>query len=394
MSSHPKTRLLLVIPKIVSYRAFLREVCRELVADGVEVHVACSPERLWGESGGCEEVGVQMHGIEFARGMNPAAHLRAARDLNSLVEALRPDLGHAHFSASIFTTALARTPRWPKTIATFHGVSFLAMSGWKATLLRAMETWAVRRLDATWVLTDDDRDGVRAAAPRAAVHTLPGFGLGCDLERFTPQGANARNGLRAEFGYTPEHVVFAFVGRFTDFKGFDLVTRAFLEVTATNPNARLLLVGARDRLHPTGLSASEEAVLHASPQVLDAGFRADVERCLAAADVMVFPSRREGMPVCLMEALALGVPVITSDSRGCREVVRHEVDGLILRERNVSTLVAAMARVLADAELRQKWSAAAVAGRERFSRERFVIEQRRIYTPSLSPVAPATADAL
>ncbi len=128
--------LLIVVPRLVSYLGFLRELCGALVANGVEVHVACSPEALGDEevTGAAEDV--ELHHIEFPRGMNSAAHLRAARALNQLVERLRPDIVHAHFSAAIFTTALARTSRWPVAHATFHGVSFLAIRGGKAALLR------------------------------------------------------------------------------------------------------------------------------------------------------------------------------------------------------------------------------------------------------------------
>ena len=377
-------RLLLVIPKLVSYRSFLRELCLSLVADGAEIHIACSREKLWGVDAPPGEDGIHMHGIEFPRGMNPASHLRAARELNRLVEALQPEVIHAHFSAAIFTTALARTARWPATFATFHGVSFLAMTDWKAILLRAAETWAARRFDAAWVLTDDDGDGLRAAARGAVVRRLPGFGMGCDLERFAPVSADAREALRAKLGLEPGQVVFAFVGRFTDFKGFGLAVRAFLRLAESNPNVRLLLIGSRDRLHPTGLSRAEEEVLAKSPRVIDAGYRTDVESCLAAADVMVFPSRREGMPVCLMESLALGVPAITSDTRGCRDVVRDGIDGLVLRDHGIESLFPAMQRVAGDEALRQKWAVRALADRDRFSRGHFVAAQKQIYETAIA----------
>ena len=375
---HRRT-LLIVVPRLVSYVGFFRELCGALTAGGMEVHVACSPAPLGDEEVAAAADRVQLHHIEFARGTNPAAHLRAARALNRLVEMLRPDVVHAHFSAAIFTAALARTSRWPVTHATFHGVSFLATRGWKATLLRPMETWAACRLDTVWVLSDDDRDGLQAAAPRATVRRLPGFGVGCDLAKFAPVSAAERTTTRTQFGIARKHVVFAFLGRFVDFKGFADVVNAFLALSETNPDVRLLLIGARDRLHPTGLSAQEERALKASPHVIDIGFRNDVERCLPAADVLVFPSRREGMPVCAMEALALGVPVITCDTRGCREVVRDSIDGLVLRDARASSLHAAMQAVLNDEDLRQRWSAAALAGRERFSRVRFIAEQTRIY---------------
>src|SRR4051812_13734835 len=236
-------RLLLIIPRLVSYRSFLRELCASLAEDGVEVHLACSPEKLWLDGGSPEEEGVTLHAVDFPRGMNPARHLLAARQLNRLVQALRPDIVHAHFSAAIFTTALARGPHWPKTFATFHGVASLAMEGWKAKLLRAAETWAARRFDAVWVLTKDDEIKLRASARNAIVHTMPGFGVGCDLEKFTPVSAQQKVSVRASLGLAPEHLVFAFVGRYVAFKGFADTVRAFLQLAAGHPNARLLLMG-------------------------------------------------------------------------------------------------------------------------------------------------------
>ena len=372
-------RLLIVIPKLVSYRSFLRELCRSLVADGDEVHVACSLGKSEDSESQCAKDGVRFHAIEFPRGMNPAAHWKAAQALRKLVGELRPDIIHAHFSSAIFTTAIARTSRWPATMATFHGVSFPAMSGWKAALLRMAETWAARRFDTVWVLTDDDRACLQTAARSAVVRRLPGYGMGCDLERFAQLPAAARDSLRSQAGLRPDEIVFAFLGRFTDFKGFGHVARAFFQIATGNSKLRLLLIGSRDRIHPTGLSEAEERLLKDSPQVIDVGFRTDVERWLALADVMIFPSRREGMPVCLMESLALGVPVITLDSRGCRDVVRDGIDGLVLGDPSVECLSAAMARIAEDHELRTRWVAHAIAGRDRFSRDHFVAAQTHIY---------------
>jgi glycosyltransferase involved in cell wall biosynthesis len=380
-------RLLLVIPNIVSY-GFLREFGAAAIADGDEVHVACSRARILGDAPRASENGIVIHEIAFPRGMNPAAHLRSGRELDRLVMELQPDVIHAHFSAAIFTTALARTARWPRTLATFHGVSFPALSGWKSLVLRVLETWSVRRFDRVWVLTDDDRDRLRASAPGVAIETLASAGVGCDLAKFTPPAPTARAARRAELGFSEQDCVFAFVGRFVAFKGFALTARAFFQLATVESQVRLVLVGDRDGLHPTGLSAAEEEALGESPQVTTTGYCADVQRYLAAADVLVFPSQREGMPVCAMEALALGVPVITSDARGCRDVVRDGVDGLVLREPTVESLCAAMQQLADDSALRARVSTNAFAGRERFDRAHFVREQKRI----MHAGAPAEAE--
>ena len=379
-------RLLFVLPNVVSY-GFLRQLCISLIADGHEIHLASSRARLLGEAYSCEGDGVHLHEIKFSRGMNPSRHFRASRELDQLVRLLRPDLVHAHFSAAIFTTALARSSHWPVTMATFHGLSFPARHGWKATVLRQVETWAARQFDAVWVLSDDDRDRLRAVSPATMVETVRSYGVGCNLTKFSPPSPKEKAARRSELGFTSKDRVFAFVGRFVDFKGFALTARAFLQFSANDPTARLLLIGARDPLHRTGLTSAEEKALWSSARVMDVGFRRDVHRYLIAADAMVFPSAREGMPVCAMEALAMGVPVITRDARGCRDVVRDGIDGIVLRDCSIGTLGAAMERLGNDHVFRERLAANAIAGRDRFARSHFIDEQKRILQ-NLTPARP------
>jgi glycosyltransferase involved in cell wall biosynthesis len=373
-------RVLFVIPNIISFRDFLGRLAARMNADGDEVHLACNSDMLWGNDPAAPDPeGVRRHCIEFPRGMNPLQHFKAARQLRSLVASIRPDLIHAHFSAAIFTAALARTRDWPWSIATFHGLSFPARSGVVGGIIRFAETFSARRFDEVCVLTDDDTAALREAVPGVRVGTLPSCGLGCDLAEFSPATASAREARRTALGFGAEHCVFVFVGRFVAFKGFDATVRAFLRLAAHHPHVRLLLVGMRDPLHPDGLSATEKQALAACPQVVDAGFQKDVESYLAAADVMVFPSAREGVPVCLMEALAMGIPAITRDSRGCRDVVRDGVDGFVLGECGEVPLSRAMQRLADDPALRARLSAQALAGRDRFSRGHFIAAQRAVY---------------
>jgi Glycosyl transferases group 1/Methyltransferase domain len=252
--------------------------------------------------------------------------------------------------------------------------------GWKATLLRPMETWAACRLDTVWVLSDDDRDGLQAAAPRATVRRLPGFGVGCDLAKFAPsaQPSAPRLARNSESRASMLHSRFSVASLIS--KGspasparswrFLRRTRARGCCSSARAIGSTLPGSARRK------SARSKPRRKSSTSV----FAPDVERCLPAADVLLFPSRREGLPVCAMEALALGVPVITCDARGCREVVRDGVDGLVLRDGRLATLRAAMQAVLDDEGLCR--------------RGRFIAEQIRIYKNLFRPARTGALTAV
>lgn len=371
----------MVMPNIVSYQSFFGELAGHLHREGWEVHVAtCLRDKeLLPAPREVGAVAPVFHEVAFARGMNPLGHRRAAQRLRRLVKGLEPDLVHAHFDAAIFTTALACRGGWPPIIATFHGMSFPMLRGMRRRLVRAATAWAAKQYDLVYVLHEENRRLLQEAAPEAEIQVWAGYGVGCDLERFAPVSFWEREMLRAELGFGPSQRVFAFVGRFIEEKGYARTVRAFLQLAQEDPDVRLLLVGCPDPLHGSGLSVQEEKALEGSGRVKRAGNRNDVERCLGAVDVLVLPSGREGMPVCLMEALAMGVPVIASDVCGCREVVRHKIDGLLVPNENPERLLEAMRALAGDFGKRRRFSAAALADRARFGREHFVREQMRIY---------------
>ncbi len=374
-------RVLEILTNIVDFNPFLLELCIALKEKGVDVHCACSLNDLWGSRQETDGSPARMHDIPFARGLNPLNHMFAAHRLNALVSRIRPDIVHVHISAAIFTAALARRRYWPVTIGTFHGVNFPNMNGLKARLLRIAESWAAEMMDEAWVINTEDHKSLGLFASNAKVLKLRSFGIGCNLDRFSPNrfSTSDLNSIRTQLGFLKENRVFTFVGRFTKHKGFDVTARAFLAMAEHDPNVRLLLIGDYDPIHPSGLTPDEEEALKTSSQVVDVGWQTEVEKFLAIAHVMVFPSLREGMPVCLMEALAMGIPVITTNTRGCRDVVRDQVDGFVLGDHSVDTLIGAMKFLAENERLRSKLAEEAYAGRERFDRQDFISEQIETY---------------
>ena len=147
--------------------------------------------------------------------------------------------------------------------------------------------------------------------------------------------------------------------------------------------ASLMLVGALDDVHASGLTAPEQAALAVDPRVIDARWPWHVAPYLAVADICLLPSVREGLPVTAMEALAMGVPVVTVDSRGCRDVVRDGIDGIVLPDADADLIAETLRTMSARRDCLCRLAQAAVAGRDRFDRRRYVAAELELYSTEL-----------
>lgn len=381
------TRLLLVAPTATSFLTFLESVAEEWRRRGGVVAVAVGPDldgHVSTHGRGAWPAGVERLPLPVFRGGSPASLGWAAWRLASTIRQWRPDVVHAHFAPAVCAAAMARTfcgVRAPHWIGTFHGLHGNVCGGRIRGLAVAVERWSAGRMTRVCVLNASDSTALsqRIGVP---VHVHRSSGVGCDLEHFdgTRFTEADRERIRREAGIAPGTFVVAFVGRQTGFKGFPIVVRAHRLLAEAGLEHVLLAVGEPDRLHDSGLTTAEWREVENDSGVIRTGWRWDVAPWLAIADTCLLPSAREGMPVSLMEALSMGVPAVTSDSRGCREVVRHGVDGFVMSSPTPAALADAVRRLVADPALVTSMKAAARAGRDRFDRRRFVAEQMELYS--------------
>lgn len=388
-------RVLLVVPSGTSFVAFLHEAAEEWCRRGAAIAVAAGPDlpghtTTW-------PAAIERLDLPDIRSGSPLAVIRGARSLRRHVRSWRPDIVHAHFTAAAVVAAVTRltmpraTPAW---IATFHGLHFAADAGQASWRAAVAERWAARRMTQVWLLNHEDREPLATIVEESRIHVHASCGVGCTLDAFDPARfpAPERRSIRLQLGLPADAFVAAFVGRQTAFKGFDVAVRGFQAAVDAGFDGWLMLVGEPDATHRSGLSAPERRVVEDHPRILRLGWREDVARCLAAADVMLLPSRREGMPVTAMESLAVGTPVITVDSRGCRDVVRDGVDGLVLPAAEPTLVAEALTRCRTDHDLLPRLRAAAIEGRSRFDRRRFSAEQADLYAEILRTRDPVSGN--
>ncbi|NND94680.1 MAG: glycosyltransferase [Flavobacteriales bacterium] len=367
---------LFIIPSITNYYTVLEDIVFELVTRGEKVFIASSKKHI--SKVDCYERKVlgEFIEIDFPRGFEWDKHVKAAKQLRKIVSDIKPDIINVHFSAAMFTTAIAKTENWPFTVAMLHGLAFPMIKGWRKMAIGPAEKWASKKMDQLILLNEDDRFILEEFSDHENIHVLKSFGIGCDLEKYNLDNISQQTRLlyKRRLGLRKEDFVFIFVGRQVHFKGFDKLIRAYLKLYGEHKNIKLLLVGAKDNIHSTNLTSEEELKVRQCPGIINVGWKENVHEYLSVADVNVFPSEREGMPVNLMESIAMGVPVITSDSRGCNEVVEDQVNGILLKRNDIDEICKNMLHLYENKLELERLSDGALRTRIKFDRRIFLDE--------------------
>jgi glycosyltransferase involved in cell wall biosynthesis len=193
---------------------------------------------------------------------------------------------------------------------------------------------------------------------------------------YTRFASAAEGDVRRELGLDPSHILITTVGHAFAVKGWDIALRAFTEVLHAIPNARLILVGGVDTCEEekmcfqqlTGLSER----LGVSEYVHFLGRRDDIPGILKACGVFILPSRSEGLPSALSEAMAAGLPCVAARVGGIPEVVTHGEDGLLFERENVDDLARLLVQLIQDKELRTALAARAANSARAFSMKGYV----------------------
>jgi glycosyltransferase involved in cell wall biosynthesis len=306
----------------------------------------------------------------LGREVSPSRDLAALAALIRLMRRERPMIVHTHTSKAGFIGRLAaRLAGVPVVVHQPHGHIFYGYYG----ALRSALFVRVERLAARWthrIVTLTERG--------TAEHLARGIGRDPQFVAI-PSGvptatlrarAPARAVARARLGIAEDDFAVVGVGRLVYVKGFDLLVAALPRVVGELPAARLVLVGdgpdrAALKAQAVRLGVADRVVLAGAV----AGAGAGLLDYLAAADVCAAPSRNEGMGRALVEAMALGLPVVGAAVGGVPDVVGPDEAGRLVPAEDSQALADALIELGQDAVLRQKLGEAAGARAEQFTTE-------------------------
>ncbi|MBP9021472.1 MAG: glycosyltransferase family 4 protein [Syntrophobacterales bacterium] len=299
-----------------------------------------------------ERAGVRISTVpDLVRDVRPVKDWRAFWALLNIFRRERPHIVHTHTSKAGFLGRwAARLSKVPLIVHTPHGHVFWGYFNRPTSLFYALlERWTARITDRIVVLTEQEKkDHLSFCIAPEDKFEVVHSGVGLDnFRRVRRDPAQAKEDL----GIPSRAAVIGTVGRLTPIKGHRFLIEAARGVLAEHPDTVFILVGDGESAEALRSLATRLGV---SGNIRFLGWRPDVAEIISAVDIFVFPSLNEGMGRAVVEAMALGKPVVASRVGGIVDIVRDGENGLLVPPADSDELAAAIKSLLSDPAERER----------------------------------------
>ena len=320
----------------------------------------------------CKVNGIITHSIPFAR-HSLMGSLKCLPQLKALLRSRQYDIVHTHTETGGLLQRLAYGAKGKsKFFYTPHGMSFWKGSSLKSQLIyKPLERWICSVMDMNLGMNMEEMENLERWNKRTATYV---HGIGLNVTRMQSP-VRTQEEVRKEFSLEEGDKFVASIGELDDNKNHITVIRALAKlgrkdfkyiVCGVGPNKDILLAEAER------LGESDNVVL--------AGYRSDIPDILNAADIFVFPSFHEGMPVSALEAMACGLPVICSEIRGNVDIIKDGDNGYLFQPNAVDALADNLILLMDDEERRKIMGKKNMEIVKNFSIEAVTEELKRIYS--------------
>ncbi len=302
----------------------------ELKRLGCEVHAAFKDNS--DEKPGLDLSGVdKIFEIPFSRSPYSANNIAAYHKLKKIVDENGYDVVHCHTPMGAVVARLAARnarKKGTKVIYTAHGFHFFSgASRVNWLLFYPVEKYLSKYTDCLITINQEDYDNAVHRGFKAG-KIIKVNGVGVDIDKFCSVSVSQKANLRTEYGYQQDDFIMIYPANLTAGKNHIMLFNAVNEIRKNHKNIKLLCPGQTELLDELSLKVKELGI---SEHVEFLGYRRDIEKLAALADISVSASNREGLPVNLIEAMAIGNAIVATDVRGNRDLVKNGVNGFIVK---------------------------------------------------------------
>ena len=319
-------KVLIVATVTGHIKAFHLPYLKMFRENGCEVHVATN-----------DDVPIQYcdvhHKISICRNPFKIDNLKAIKQLKKIINKEKFDIMHCHTPmGSVVARLAAREARKDGTrvIYTAHGYHFYKgapLINW--LLYYPIEKWLAKYTDTQITITQEDYELAKEKFKIKDLHLVHGVGL--DEEKFNILIPNEeKENLKQELKIDDKSVVCTYVAELNKNKNQQLLIKAIKRLKDDNNNNVMLLLVGKGKYEQKLLKLIKKLNLEENVKLL--GYRSDIVKILSITDIYLGSSLREGLPVNVMEAMYMRLPIIAVDNRGHRELVQHNENGFIVEQ--------------------------------------------------------------
>ncbi len=362
----------------ITLRSFVVDAMRQLKNEGYDITLMASMSEEF-----VKQYSSEFHciNVQMSRGVNPIEMIKSIVVFYKIFKRERFDyIQYATPNASLYASVAAKLIGCPVRVYCQWGIRYVGFSGMKRKLFKLLEVITCKL--STHIRPASRRNLQFAvseghyAAEKAAI-IGDGGTIGVDFKIFNKDRKEQyKQDVFSEFPELRDKFVFGFVGRMDKDKGVEELFTAFLNVHKNNPKTRLLFIGPEDKIE--GIDTALYEQVKNSGGAVFTGYRKDVAKYISAFDVMVHPSYREGFSMVIQQAMAMELPVITTDIPGPSEVIEENVSGLLVPAKNSEALERMMCYIMENQEIRNVMAIQAYKRASKlFTRER-MLELTRI----------------
>lgn len=333
-------------------RLFIRhrlELGEELIKRGYKLGLAAQD---FGYTEKLIQAGITFFPVPFARdSLSPLSIARAAHHLRKVISQFKPQILHAVALRPVLITHLARRGFAIPVVNAITGMGSLfsgELNSFKYQVTRGVvQHWLKIALwhAQTWNVFQNAEDlreaNAAALCPSPTAVLIPGVGVNC--ADWSPQEEPHQ-----------QPPVLLFVGRLLRDKGLRELVEASRILKGRGVEHVLQIAGENDPANPNSFSLDELETWTRVPGLQLLGWRNDVLPLMTQANLIVLPSYREGLPKTLLQAGVAARAVVTSDTIGCREIIKHNENGLLVPPRNPEALADALQLLLRHPQLRTR----------------------------------------
>lgn len=292
-------------------------------------------------------------------------HWNTYRALRKILSEYKPDVVHTHTPVAGFVGRLAAASLRVKCILhSYHGLLFEGyFPAWQTRLLISGERWLARKTKFLLALSPGQKNDLvnkYRIAPASKVRCVP---VGVDVASFeSREGETEGESFRSRYGLMHADIVVGMIGRLVAIKNHQLGILAFQKLLTSFPNAKLVIVGdgplklsLQNFCHQLGLMYD---TVHdqnrGRTSVIFSSWQKSMPEVMAAMNIVILTSEAEGTPLCVMEAMAAGRPVVSTKVGGVPEMIDHLQDGMLVKRGDCDGLVDALSDLLTNKQLLNK----------------------------------------